>query len=507
MKKRVFALLLILSLALALPAFALGSDDFAHGRLSGVAAAGDGSLLVTDTFNKVVWRVEGERVTRFAGAIGAAGVSGEPTGAYHDDLADKAYFLEPWDVVRFGGGCAVSDAAANVIRYVADGRVYTLAGSGTAGSRDGVGKDASFDRPTGLAVGADGLLYVADAGGGAIRSVAADGTVKTVVTGLEGPTGLCWYGGALYVAETNRSRVLRVANGGAAVFAGASDPAEDAGEYVGGFSDGAAATARFDHPQGVAAGEDGTIYVADTGNGAIRAIRGGRVFTLARPSSSALMPVAPRGLCELGDALYAADQVAGNLFKTVYAQKTYSDVPATAWFAEAVAAATRDGIATGTDETHFSPDAAMNRAMFVTMLSRVHLLSDGAAIIDGDASFADVAADAWYAPAVRWAADNGVAGGDADGFAPLRGVSREELVTMLYRYAQKQGMSAMFSDGALDGFADAGEVSAWALDAMRWACSHGVVNGDGDGNLTPKAAATRAQALTVLLNFAKAYSL
>lgn len=506
MKNRVIALALALCLALSLPVFALDADSFSGGRLSGVCADGD-ALIVTDTYNKVLWRVDGGTVSRFAGVIGVPGISGEPVGAYLDGAAEQAYFMEPWDVVPFLNGFAVSDAGANALRYVSLGRVQTLAGTGKAGKADGDAKTASFDRPTGLATDSKGALYVADTGNGAIRRVGTDGKVTTVVSGLSAPTGLCWYDGALYVAETGRSRILRVVNGSVEPFAGISTEAEDAGEYYGGYADAPAATAKFDHPQYLTAGTDGTLYIADTGNSAIRAIRDGRVYTLLRGTDTTLTTASPRGLIVRGDTLLIADQLTGTLQSVLLARKTYSDVAPGIWYASAVDFAAQNGIADGTGNGLFEPDTPLNRAMFVTMLSRVHLLTDGTAIINGDASFPDVAANEWYAAPVRWAADSGITNGSDDGFAPLRSISREELAAMLYRYAASQGMDVSASADALSAFPDASAVSPWAIDAMRWACTRGVMRGDGNGSLLPAAQATRAGALTMLLNFMNAYSL
>lgn len=499
MKKRMLSLFLLLTFLLSAPVCALNAEDFKQGQLSGVASA-DSAYLVTDTFNKVVWRVEGGTITQYAGAISVAGLSGEPTAVYHDAAADKAYFMEPWDIEPFLDGYAVTDAAAHVVRYIADGRVYTLAGSGKAGKADGTGKTAQFDRPTGLAVDSDGLLYVADAGNGNIRRIAKDGKVTTVVSGLVSPTGICWYDGTLYVAETGRSRIARVVNGRVEAFAGISDATEDADEYLGGYIDGLVDTAKFDHPQGVAVGADGTVYVSDTGNSAVRAVSDGRVYTLARNASGSLMPSSPRGMLVSGDMLYVADQFAGSVLTLSVATKVYADVPADTWFAESIAAATQRGIVNGTTATRFEPDSAVSRAMFVTMLSRVHQSADGSAIIDGDSSFSDVTDAAWYSAPARWATDAGIITGDGGRFAPLRGISREELATMLYRYAKTRNLNLSASDEKMNAFADAAETNDWAVEAMRWACAREIIGGV-DGQLQPKAAASRAQAVKMLVFF------
>ncbi len=506
MKKKITAFVLLLALLLTLPAFAAGTESVARKQISGVIELSDGTLLVTDVFNKVIWQLDGERFTRFAGTIGVAGVSGEPVGVYHDGAADRAFFKEPWDIAPFLDGYAVSDADANVIRYVAGGRVQTLAGNEKAGSADGEAKDATFNRPTGLAVDSTGTLYVSDTGNGTIRSITRSGKVATVASGLVEPTGLCWNDGVLYVAETGRCRICRIADGKVEAVAGVSEAAGNDG-YDGGYVDGSVANARFDHPQDVAVGADGTIYVADTNNAAVRAIANDTVYTVVRGSAQTSMPTNPRGMSLQGDTLRVADWFAGNVLTVSVAPRSYRDVPANAWFADAVAAAMRYGIASGVSDTEFAPNGTMNRGMFVTMLSRLHLVTDGNVIINGDASFSDVETDTWYSESVRWAADNDIVRGEDGAFAPLRSISRQELATMLYRYGTKMGMQTTSSADALSAFSDASNTASWALDAMRWACSNGILRGDGEGNLNPAAPATRAQALTMLLNFMNAYSL
>ena len=505
MKKGFLPLFLALCLALSIPVSALKAEDFKQGKLSGIAVAEDGALLVSDTYNKVVWRVAGETVTQYAGAISVAGLSGEPTAVYHDAVADKAYFKEPWDVQRFLTGYAVTDAAANVVRYIMDGRVYTLAGSGKEGNADGADKTASFRRPTGLTSDADGNLYVSDTGNGMIRRIAKDGRVTTLARGLSAPMGLCWYDKALYVAETGRSRIVKVAvsNGQVTAFAGVSDAAEEAGEYYGGFVDGALNSARFDHPQGIAVGADGTFYVADTGNSAVRAIRGDRVDTIKRASGTELMPNSPRGVAVKGDTLYVSDGFAGSILTISIAKNTFADVPDGAWYAEPVGKAVQQGIVSGMSATEFAPDMPVSRAMFVTLLSRVEQLKDGTAILDGDTTFSDIAAREWYSTAVRWAADAKIVEGSDGYYRPNDRITREELATILYRYASAQNLTVSAPADALKEFSDRDLVSAWAVDAMRWACSRGIINGV-DGALQLDAPATRAQAVKMLVSFMEA---
>ena len=498
MKRKIISLLLAAAMALTVTVGALTPADFSGGALSGIAADG-GALLVTDTFNKVIWRVEDGEVSRFAGQISVPGLDGEPVGKYEDGTRSTALFMEPWAIAPFLDGWAISDASANVIRYIDGDSVRTAAGSGKAGKADGTGKWVSFDRPTGLVADGDGALYIADTGNGAIRKMDAKGKVTTVLTGLADPTGLCWADGALYVAETGRSRILRVKNGRMEVLAGDGVPL-GGGEYEGGYVDGPAAKARFDHPQGVAVGSDGTVYVADTGNYAVRRLANGRVTTMASAKQTPEAPVQPRGLLVQGDTLVVTDLFAQNLLTLSTAPVSYRDVPSGAWCEDAVRQATERGLTGGTGNGNFTPNAPVTRAMFVVMLSRLHQGTDGGAVIDGETTFTDVPDGAWYTEAARWGADQQLVLGYDGKFHPNDGITREDLATLLYRYAESLGFDTS-GRAELSGFPDTSDVSAYAEDAVCWAVAQGILNGGTDGALTLRNTATRAQAAKMLVSF------
>jgi sugar lactone lactonase YvrE len=168
-------------------------------------------------------------------------------------------------------------------------RVETLAGDGAPGARDGAAAAAGFGEPYGVAVGRDGSVYVADAGeSNRIRKVTPLGEVLTLAGGREGfadgagagaafntPSGLALDAeGILYVADTGNHRVRRVTPEGLVTTL--------AGDGAAGFRDGAAAQAQFDAPVGVAVDKDGAVYVADTYNDRVRVVgKDGQVRTLA----------------------------------------------------------------------------------------------------------------------------------------------------------------------------------------------------------------------------------
>lgn len=504
MKKKIFLALLLAAVMLmavcgteTVFASALSDGAFRGGAPAGAAFTEDGSLLVCDTWNKVVWKVSGDSAALYAGVIGVPGITGEPVGAYHDDASENAYFLEPWAIVPFLDGFAVSDAGANVVRYLAGGKVYTFTGSGKAGTADGNAADAAFSHPTGLASDGNGKLYIADTGNGAIRCADEQGRVTTVVRGLESPMGLAWHDGALYIAETGRSRICRWQGGALETVAGISEAAEAVGEYIGGYADGAAARARFDHPQGIAVGADSTVYVADTGNSAVRAIRGDLVYTVARGADGAPAPVSPCGVLVSDDTLYVSDRFASDILTCSTLAKRFADVEEGAWYAEAVERMSLLGLIRGVSDTEFYPNGATSRAMIVTILWRM----EGAPEASGTNPFSDVETGEWYTDAVIWAAENKIVEGYEDGtFRPAANITREQLAAILYRFAQGKGQSFQGMWSFRLDFPDAAEISDWADEAMHWMVMQGIINGK-DGKLVPKGDASRAESATILCNF------
>ena len=117
-------------------------------------------------------------------------------------------------------------------------------------------------------------------------------------------------------------------------------------------------------------------------------------------------------------------------------------------------------------------------------------------------SFPDVAAGAWYAGAVAWASASGIVTGYGSGlFGPNDPITREQLAVMLCRFAQSQGEDTAQSGMALQEFADAGDVSAFAREAMGWAVSAGLLTGKDGGRLDPQGSATRAEAAAILMRY------
>lgn len=181
--------------------------------------------------------------------------------------------------------------------------------------------------------------------------------------------------------------------------------------------------------------------------------------------------------------------------------KTFRDT-ADSWAKDAIDFAASRELFNGVNALDFAPNQAMTRAMLVTVLYRLEGAKSGAV-----SKFADVPADSWYTEAVAWANAEGIVSGKSETlFAPNDDITREQLATILYRYATKLcGMSELTEDnGLLDDFSDMSAVSDFAVAGMEWCVAEGVIGGRGDNTLAPGGFASRAEVATMLMRFVKA---
>ncbi|WP_143436098.1 S-layer homology domain-containing protein, partial [Intestinibacillus massiliensis] len=152
--------------------------------------------------------------------------------------------------------------------------------------------------------------------------------------------------------------------------------------------------------------------------------------------------------------------------------KPFADASQAPWAEPALSFVSARGLFTGVDDTHFDPGGAVSRGMLATVLSRLEDAPQAATA----QRFDDVQPGQYYSSAVHWAAENGIVSGDGTGkFAPDRAISREELAVCLYRYSGMLG-APTGTRAALDGFADAHQVSGWAQDAMAYAVGAGLMD-------------------------------
>ena len=160
----------------------------------------------------------------------------------------------------------------------------------------------------------------------------------------------------------------------------------------------------------------------------------------------------------------------------------FGDVADNAWYASAVNYAVDKGLMNGTGEGKFSPEADTTRGMIVTILAR----------LDGK----NTSGSPWYQAGQRWAMEYEI----SDGTNMTGAITREQLVTMLFRYAVKNGLEAVTLSENLTQFTDASDISAWAIYAMQWAVGQGLIQGS-NGQLRPQANASRAEVATILMRF------
>lgn len=261
------------------------------------------------------------------------------------------------------------------------------------------------------------------------------------------------------------------------------------------------------------------VYIANTEHGTVSvdtryAEEGEWVYITVNPNAgyrlSDLTVTRPSG------NTVKVEHVRGNVFRfampgvrvTVDAEfvrttMPFTDVSRGQWFYDAVSFVYWRDIMDGVTSTQFAPDATTTRAMVVQILYRMA----GSPTVRGSSPFYDVSNGAWYADAVIWAEANDIVNGmTTTTFAPNTAVTREQLATMLYRYAQYRhyNTSAGANTNILS-YYDANRISEYAFSALQWACGEGVMDGTGTGYLSPQGQATRAQLAAMLMRFCMEY--
>lgn len=205
-----------------------------------IAELPSGKLLIADTDNHLLREVSADQVTTYSGLVIGESEPHIFIGGYNDDKLDVAAYNKPAGLaVDAQGNIYVADSGNNAIRKIAkDGEVTTLAGNGLIGNKDAKGKEATFHSPADVAVDSKGSVYVADTLNHTIRKISQDGTVTT----LTSPS----------------KRVIEDSPGTA--------------DFVGDYADGAISAAKFNEPSGLALDVNDNLYVSDRGNQRIRYI-------------------------------------------------------------------------------------------------------------------------------------------------------------------------------------------------------------------------------------------
>ena len=216
--------------------------------------------------------------------------------------------------------------------------------------------------------------------------------------------------------------------------------------------------------------------------------KGGGKFTFAMPASKVEV-----------SAVFVKEEKKAQSTAVTSAEpitKRFNDIKETNWYRDAVQYVYDRGMMNGMTPKNFEPAASASRAMLVTILYRM----EGEPETQG-AGFSDVADWMYYADSVAWATEKGIVTGHEDGtFQPDSEVTREQIVSMLYRYAKMKGYdtargtkSTTFTDGAV--------IEPYAQEAVEWAASIGLVNGYQDGSFRPGGKAARAEVAVILTRF------
>lgn len=178
----------------------------------------------------------------------------------------------------------------------------------------------------------------------------------------------------------------------------------------------------------------------------------------------------------------------------------FADVSNQDWFYNAVEYVYENDMMSGISNTLFDPNGVTTRAMVVAILYRLEDEPSASA-----SSFADVPPNTYYADAVAWAQANGIVSGtSATAFSPSAPITREQMATILYRYAQLKDYDVS-ATANLNGYRDVSQISSYALPAIQWANAEGLVIGDTLETINPLGGATRAEVATILMRFCKQF--
>ena len=191
---------------------------------------------------------------------------------------------------------------------------------------------------------------------------------------------------------------------------------------------------------------------------------------------------------KLSLALAAILTVSTMILPAGAAASRFTDVPEGHWAFESVEYAVDKGYFSGTSENTFSPDTTMTRAMLWTVLARMDNYT-GTAGTDAP----------WYQNGRDWAMANGI----SDGTNPDGNLTREQFATMLYNFAKHTGKNTDKNNSVLNPYSDRGNIASYAVDAMAWAVTQGIISGTSSTTITPAGLATRSQAAVMLMRFDK----
>ncbi|MGI5873118.1 MAG: N-acetylmuramoyl-L-alanine amidase [Bacillota bacterium] len=180
----------------------------------------------------------------------------------------------------------------------------------------------------------------------------------------------------------------------------------------------------------------------------------------------------------------------------------FADVKTTNWFCDAVIYTNDKGLFFGTSAVTFSPQQAITRGMFISVIGR---MAGADSVTPAETPFSDVSPSKYYAPFIKWGAEQNIVSGMGDNqYAPDQEIRREDLMRILHNYCVSTGIElADASEKTIADFNDSDRVDAWGIDGMNWGIQKGILHGDNYGNLNPRDNATRAEVAQIMMNFCK----
>lgn len=271
----------------------------------------DGELIIVDSYNNRIRKVKDGKVITIAGFSEKLDAMGFPLGGYIDTDPLKSQFNKPKDgVVNSKGEIFITDTGNNVIRKISKGKVYTFAGTEVAGYKDGKNTEAQFNTPLGISIDKQDNIYVADSLNNVIRKITPKGEVSTFAGkySLDGgyKEGLIKESmfnepsdiaidkkGNMYIADSGNQLIRKIEDGNVVTIAGSMGTVIHGTSYIqGGYKDGYGSDVKFNFPKGIDVADDGTIFVADTWNNKVRAIKSdGEVITIFNSNFNAPVDV------------------------------------------------------------------------------------------------------------------------------------------------------------------------------------------------------------------------
>lgn len=288
----------------------------------GVTKASDGTIYAADTYGNRILKFQGETPSVIAGVFSFE-------GSYVDGAPSSSQFNQPLDVaVNSKGELFVADSENNSIRKIANSKVTTLSGNGTAGYQDGTREKSQFNLPSGLAFDNQDNLYIADTLNHVIRKISFDGKVSTVAGSAgqssykDGSSSAARFNeptdvvvtkdGVLYVADSGNQCIRKIVGSQVTTVCGLSkENTADPTYRIGGYADGK--SAQFSYPKSLTLLDNGDILVADMMNNAVRKIKtNGEVVTVLNSDNSLDAPV---GLLYKDNALYVSQKWKAGLQK------------------------------------------------------------------------------------------------------------------------------------------------------------------------------------------------